>query len=126
MGTVVHRSTLMPIYNINLSKYDEQYWWFDPNLSAVINTPWIYWQETNGAFSVMSQANKDIVDTEELAKTINHQKKMEKRRIDNEPVLRAFAEVMIDEVNILRSQHSLSARTLSQLVTAIKNKIDAG
>ncbi|MCK5603042.1 hypothetical protein KAR91_14255 [Candidatus Pacearchaeota archaeon] len=47
-----------------------------------------------------------------------------KQKIDKEMVLRAFAEVVMDEINILRIEHSLSERTLSQLVTAIKNKID--
>lgn len=47
-----------------------------------------------------------------------------RHRIDNEVVLRAFAEVVMDEINILRTEHSLPVRTLSQLVNAIKQKID--
>jgi hypothetical protein len=38
-------------------------------------------------------------------------------------ILRAFALVVLDEINILRAQHSLSARTAEQLRTAIKNKL---
>lgn len=47
-----------------------------------------------------------------------------RQKIDNERVLRAFAEVVMDEINILRSQHGLADRTLGQLVTAIKSKIN--
>ncbi len=38
-------------------------------------------------------------------------------------LLRAFAEVIKDEINILRGQHGLADRTLAQLRTAIKNKV---
>jgi hypothetical protein len=38
---------------------------------------------------------------------------------------RAFAEVMIDEMNTLRALHSLPDRTLVQLRNAIDGKIDA-
>ena len=38
-------------------------------------------------------------------------------------LLRAFAEVVKDEINILRGQHGLADRTLAQLRTAIKNKV---
>ncbi len=36
----------------------------------------------------------------------------------------AFAKVVMDEINILRQQHSLPDRTISQLKTALQNKID--
>lgn len=48
-----------------------------------------------------------------------------KQKIDRELVLRAFADIVKDEINILRTTHGLSFRTLPQLVTAIKNRIDA-
>lgn len=38
-------------------------------------------------------------------------------------VLKAFALVVLDEINILRAQHSLAARTAAQLKTAIINKL---
>ena len=37
---------------------------------------------------------------------------------------KAFAQVLLDEINILRSQHALPDRTMGQLSTAIKNKLD--
>jgi len=41
-------------------------------------------------------------------------------------VLRALVLLLIDELNTLRSYHSLPNRTLSQLKTALKNRIDTG
>lgn len=49
-----------------------------------------------------------------------------KKKIDKELVLRAFADIVKDEINTLRTTHGLSIRTLSQLITAIKQRIDAG
>ena len=38
-------------------------------------------------------------------------------------LLRAFAELVMDELNTLRALHSLAPRTFAQLRTAIKNKV---
>ena len=38
-------------------------------------------------------------------------------------VMIAFAAILVDEINILRAEHGLSDRTLSQLKTAITNRI---
>jgi hypothetical protein len=40
-----------------------------------------------------------------------------------EDVLRAVVLVIKDEINILRAQHSLAARTTAQLRTAVRNKL---
>lgn len=40
--------------------------------------------------------------------------------------LRAFADVVREEINILRALHTLTPRTLSQLKTAITNKVNSG
>jgi hypothetical protein len=38
-------------------------------------------------------------------------------------ILRAFAELLIDELNELRALHSLPLRTMTQLRTALRNKV---
>ena len=126
MSTVVRRTTLTPIYNVNTVKYDIAFFFFDPDLSAVANVPERYWQESGGVFSEMDQAGKDAVDAAILASETQQDKSLAKDIIDSERVLKAFAEVVMDELNNLRAEHGLPVRTLSQLVTAIKNKIDAG
>lgn len=40
--------------------------------------------------------------------------------------IRAFADIIKDEINILRAEHGLAPRTLAQLKTAIQNRIDSG
>ena len=45
---------------------------------------------------------------------------------DNEALIRALAFVVLDEINLLRAEHSLADRTPAQLRTAIKAKIAAG
>ena len=44
----------------------------------------------------------------------------------NEALIRALAFVVMDEINILRAQHSLADRTPAQLRNAIKAKITSG
>lgn len=41
-------------------------------------------------------------------------------------ILRALSDIIKDEINILRTLHGLPDRTLPQLKTAIKNKVDSG
>lgn len=125
MSTVVNRMTLTPLFDRDLSRYDVAHFWHDPDLSAVIDVDPIYWKETGGVFSEMTLTEKGVKDAQIAAANADGARRIAKRRIDDERVLRAFAEVVMDEINILRAQHGMADRTLSQLVTAIKGKIDA-
>ncbi|KKK58404.1 hypothetical protein LCGC14_3044780 [marine sediment metagenome] len=123
MSTVVRRTTLTPIYNVETSKYDILYFFFDPDLSAVANVPERYWQESGGVFSEMDQTGKDAVDAAILAANTDRDRRVAKRRIAKRDLI-AFAEIVMNEINILRIEHGLNVRTLPQLVAAIENKID--
>ena len=46
------------------------------------------------------------------------------QELTNKIVLQAIVSTLIDELNILRAQHSLAPRTTSQAVAAIRNKIN--
>ena len=48
---------------------------------------------------------------------------VERDKLDNEKILKAFAELLVDEFNILRALHALPDRTFAQLRTAIRNKV---
>lgn len=77
----------------------------------------------NGAETEMTQAEKDIVNleisnAEAAVKDTEANIALWSRRD------KAFAEVLRDEINTLRALHSLPARTLGQLVTALRNKLD--
>ncbi len=71
---------------------------------------------------VANQAARDTAfaqaQTDEETQKVKDTFDDEERRL-----LRAFAEVVKDEINILRGQHGLAARTLAQLRTAIRNKV---
>jgi len=43
--------------------------------------------------------------------------------VEGTEFMRVFVSLLIDEINILRAQHSLPARTMAQFKTAMKNKL---
>ena len=51
---------------------------------------------------------------------------LDKQNAETEALIRALAFVVMDEINILRAEHSLTDRTPAQLRTAIKAKITSG
>ena len=51
---------------------------------------------------------------------------LDKQNAETEALIRALAFVVMDEINLLRAEHSLAARTPAQLRDAIKGKITAG
>ena len=89
----------------------------DPVLPTVESK---YWNISGDTVSEMSQPQKDAIDAAEL----------EVRRdgvsdqLDPvEDILRAFALVVLDEINTLRSQHGLANRTIAQLKNAVRAKL---
>ena len=69
---------------------------------------------------VADQANIDAAFTQ-----IEVDAELNKARdeLDNQKILKALAELLVDEFNILRALHSLPPRTFAQLRTAIRNKV---
>jgi len=84
----------------------------------------------DGAGSIRQATAQEVTDFGGAVAVVEDDRKRtrEKEVIQNSKtgrLLRALAEVMMDEINVLRSQHALSARTLSQVVSAIESKLDA-
>ena len=95
-------------------------WIHAPDLSAVTGFDSKYWIITGDVVSLMDQASRDVLDAAaEAAKLDSIADQLTQTRT----IIRAFAEVVLDEINILRSQHSLSARTLTQLRNAVRGKL---
>lgn len=93
----------------------------EPNLSAVAGQPDKYWVIAGDIISLASQAVQDAIDSAELSA----QRDETASDIDRvESYTRAFALVVLDEINLLRAQHSLSQRTAAQLKTAVRNKLN--
>jgi len=89
-------------------------------MSAITGQPSKYWVITGDVITLMSQTERDAVDVAEL----NARRGDVSDELDQvEQITRAFALVVLDEINVLRAQHSLTARTISQLKTAVKNKL---
>jgi len=92
----------------------------DPDLSAIAGFPSRYWTITGDVVSLMSKAERDAVD----AAALTARRDSTADQLDFiEEVLRAFALTVLDEINVLRSQHALPARTIAQLKTTVRGKL---
>ncbi len=122
MADYLHRTTLqylkstspadLPDGLINYIKY--------PDLSAVQGQPVKYWEISGDIVSLADQTTRDAIDAAELS---NDRDTNAARMDDIEDITRALALATLDEINILRAQHSLNARTISQLKAATRGKL---
>jgi len=120
MANVLHRTTKKYIQSVNTPDYPIEDWIINPDLSAVTGFESKYWIITGDTVTLMGAAARDALDAAELETT----KDAIVNQIDNlNDIIRALASVLVDELNILRTQHSLPNRTLAQLKTAIRNKL---
>lgn len=71
---------------------------------------------------IADQAN---IDAATAASKDTSSRDGEKEWYDNKRIFRALVEVLIDEINVLRTIESLPDRTLAQARTAIQGKIDS-
>lgn len=89
-------------------------------VAAVLGQPTKYWILVAGIAALMSQAERDAVDaTLEAAMLDAIADELDQVRT----IMRAFAEVVLDEINNLRGQHGLAPRTLAQLKQAVRSKL---
>jgi hypothetical protein len=106
----------------------------NPDLSALEGiVPRRWWKHEAGAVVEFTQAEKDALAAAEAAQeqaNIDAVRTEAAQRFDEYDevnlLFRAFANIVMDELNILRDLHSLAPRTLAQLKTAIKNKVTSG
>lgn len=103
----------------------------NPDLSAIDGVvPELYWKHFSGGIVEMTAQEKNDLDAAIAAAADAAMRGEAKANYDGQismgQALRALVKVLIDEINILRAQHSLPDRTLAQAKTAIQNAIDAG
>jgi len=110
--------------SVNEPDFPQQDWIWNPDLSAVSGLPSIYWDIVGDNVVAVDQASRDARDAELAAAALTSKRESLKARYDVEDLLKAFADVMIDEINILRQQHALADRTAAQLRTALRNRLD--
>jgi len=96
-------------------------WIYRADISAVGNFPSHYWLiDGSDNITLMSEAQRDVVD----ADILQAERDATEARFDKvEALERAFALVVLDEINVLRAIHSLVDRTIAQLKTAVRGKL---
>ena len=95
----------------------------DPDLSAVTGFAVIYWLRNafpDNNVTLMDQAARDALDAAaEVIRLDGVADELDR----TQTIMRAFAEVVLDEINNLRGQHGLNPRTLAQLKNAVRSKL---
>lgn len=120
MANVLNRTTKQYLESVNTPDFNPVDWIINPDLSQVTGFSSKYWSISGDTVSLLSQAERDALDLSELEVSRDQ---IVDQLDDLEDILRAFAQVVVDEINILRQQHTLPDRTLQQLKTAIRNKM---
>lgn len=125
MANVLNRTTKQYLAGVELAGYPIADWIHDPDVDQLLadRVSTIYWTITGDLVSEMSPAEKAVVDAAIVAAREAELLDEDKRKIDDK-VLRAFAEIVMEEINILRRRESLPDRTFAQLRNAIRNRID--
>lgn len=95
-------------------------WIFNPDLAAVEKFSVKYWIITGDVVGLLPQAEREAIDVAES--TVQRDATADQLDLV-EDLLRGLALTILDEINVLRSQHSLAPRTLAQLKTAIRGKL---
>jgi len=121
MGNYLHRTTRQYFQSISPASLAEDVSSYIsmPDMSAVEGVPKRYWVITGDVVSEMNLTEKDAVDAEILSDTRNEA--VDEAIDDLEGNLRQLVKLMIQEINILRSQHGLPDRTIEQFKTQIRN-----
>lgn len=101
-------------------------WLVNPDLSEVEGWPTRYWDIQGDLVVLVDQATRDARDQEIVDVRVADAITAAKNEYDQQQILRAVVLTIIDEINVLRAQHSLPPRTPAQARTAVRNKLDGG
>lgn len=126
MAAVLNRTTKEFKGSAHTPNFDPADWIINPDLAAVAGQPVKYWIITGDVVTLASPSERTVIDDAIAATRATKAKEEEKDRFDNERLLKAFAELVIDQFNVLRAIEGLPDLTFAQLRTAIRNKIDVG
>ena len=106
MADVLHRITKQFLRSVNTPAYDPADWIINPDLSKVENVSTRYWKIIGDTVSEMSQAEKDAVDVSIEQARIAFERQGAKDEYERR-LWKAFALVVLDEINLLRIEHGL-------------------
>lgn len=92
----------------------------EPDLSTVRGWPVKYWAISGDVVSLMPPAERATVDDQDTSA----RRDAVSNQLDQvDGVMRAFALVVLDEINALRAQQALAPRTIAQLKAAVRGKL---
>lgn len=120
MASVLHRTTKQFLQSANTPDHPTADWIINPDMSAVDGQPSKYWIITGDVVTLADQSTRDAIDSALLSASRDD---TVAQLDEEEDVLRAFMLVVLDEINTLRTLHSLSERTVAQMKTGIRNKL---
>lgn len=122
MGKWAHRTTKQVLDSVSPASLPEPLanYISEPDLSAVDGFASKYWIITGDVISLMDQAARDVVDAAEDSDRLDA---IADELTQTRSILKAFAEVMLDQLNSLRAEHGLPAATLAQLRNAVRGKL---
>jgi len=113
-------------YNLNNLLNDPDWIEVAPgDMSIFRSLPAKYIKIDNNKPVEKNQAEKDQADADEAAAFAAAEEDMKDITVMFDKLLKAFSLVVLDEINILRSEHSLSERTIAQLKSAVKTKYES-
>ncbi len=84
-----------------------------------------YLKRAANAVVEMAQAEKDIIDQWEAEQQAQKEEEAKDLTISFDRLLKAFALVVLDEINLLRTKAGLAERTIEQLKNAVKVKYES-
>lgn len=123
MANVLNRKTKLYLESVHTPDYSSVDWIINPDLSWVEGVLNKYWKITGNNVTEMTQTEKDAVDQalDQASVDLNREGAKEQYELR---LWKAFALVILGELNLLRTEHGLADRTVAQLKTAVLNKID--
>ena len=123
MALYVHRTTFQVLSSTSPQSLTEPEANYvkDPSPWPFTSEPSRYWSLLGDVFSVVDQATRDAIDA---ALLVVARDSLADEFDAPETYLRAFALVVLDEFNNLRAKHGLAPRTIAQLKTAVRSKLN--
>ena len=105
--------------DFNLFQSNDE-WIYEPDMSAVIDQPNKYWVIIGDSVHLMDPVARAVVDETELEAEMDA---LADELTRTRSLMKAFAEVVLEQINTLRAEHGLSQATLAQLKAAVRSKL---
>lgn len=119
MAIVLNRTTKQLYRSVNTPDFNVVDWIISPNLDAVVGFEAKHWIISGDVVSLMSQVDRDAVD----AAAVEAAKDDTASRLNVSGFDKAFALLMLSEINILRQKARLEPRTIAQLKAALRGNL---